>query len=98
MNTFLKTMTKAIEMMKQEERGQASNSRQLIYHEHDDVKEHFMCDYFGEHPKYLEWEFRRCYRMNRKLFLEIVEGYSISEDPEEEPIEEEPLEEPKEEG
>ncbi|GKC37960.1 hypothetical protein Tco_1050344 [Tanacetum coccineum] len=70
-------MTKALElheMMEQEEMGQTSNSRQPIYREYDEAGERLMRDYFGDHPKYLEWKFRRRYRMSRKLILEIVEG------------------------
>ncbi|GJR38292.1 hypothetical protein Tco_1213976 [Tanacetum coccineum] len=69
-------MTKALElheMMEQEEMGETSFSRQPIHREYDVAEERVMRDYFGKHPKYTEWKFRRRYRMSRKLFLEIVE-------------------------
>ncbi|GJS47113.1 ALP1-like protein [Tanacetum coccineum] len=70
-------MMKALElheMMEQEEMGETSHSRHPIHCEYDAVEERLMRDYFGDHPKYPEWKFRRRYCMSRKLFLEIVEG------------------------
>nr|GEW07892.1 hypothetical protein [Tanacetum cinerariifolium] len=70
-------MTKAIkmrEMMQQE--GESSRTKNPIYSEYDDAEAYLMRHYFGEHPKYPEYKFRHCYRMRRKVFLEIVEGVS----------------------
>ncbi|GJS15676.1 hypothetical protein Tco_0410148 [Tanacetum coccineum] len=45
-----------------------------INRERDVAEERLMADYFGPHPKYPVEYFRRRYRMNRELFLEIVQG------------------------
>ncbi|GKB71889.1 ALP1-like protein [Tanacetum coccineum] len=71
---FMKKALELHEMMEQEEMGQTSNSRQPIYREYDEAEERLMRDYFGDHPKYSKWKFRRCYRMSRKLILEIVKA------------------------
>nr|GEX69291.1 hypothetical protein [Tanacetum cinerariifolium] len=47
------------EMMQQE--GQSSRTRNPIYREYDDTKARLMRNYFGEHPKYPEYKFRRRY-------------------------------------
>ncbi|GKB77240.1 retrovirus-related pol polyprotein from transposon TNT 1-94, partial [Tanacetum coccineum] len=72
--SFMMKALKLHEMMAQEEIGQMSHSREPIHREYDVEEEHLMRDYFGDHPKYPEWKFRRRYHMSRKLFLEIVEG------------------------
>ncbi|GJT30788.1 RNA-directed DNA polymerase, eukaryota, reverse transcriptase zinc-binding domain protein [Tanacetum coccineum] len=48
--------------------------RTYINRERDVAEERLMADYFGPHPKYPAEYFRRRYRMNRELFLEIVQG------------------------
>ncbi|GKA36808.1 ALP1-like protein isoform X1 [Tanacetum coccineum] len=48
--------------------------RRYINRECDVAKERLMADYFGPHPKYPAEYFRRRHRMNRELFLEIVQG------------------------
>ncbi|GJZ45106.1 ALP1-like protein [Tanacetum coccineum] len=58
----------------QEQEAESSNRRNYIYREHDVAEERLMADYFGDHPKYLAYYFRKRYRMSRKLFLEIVAG------------------------
>nr|GEY32521.1 hypothetical protein [Tanacetum cinerariifolium] len=55
-----------------EQAAGSSNRRKYIYHECLEAEERFETDYFGAHPKYPDYYFRRRYRMNRKLFLEIV--------------------------
>nr|GEW13419.1 retrovirus-related Pol polyprotein from transposon TNT 1-94 [Tanacetum cinerariifolium] len=52
------------EMMEREEMGQTSNTRQPIQREYDMAEERLTRDYVGDHPKYPEWKFRRCYRSN----------------------------------
>lgn len=51
-----------------------SHRRRYIRREREVAEAHLRADYFGDQPKYLEENFRRRYRMSRKLFLEIVEG------------------------
>ncbi|GKD96081.1 hypothetical protein Tco_1379978, partial [Tanacetum coccineum] len=46
--------------------------RTYINCERDVAEERLMTDYFGPHPKYTTEYFRRL-RMNRELFLEIVQ-------------------------
>nr|GEY80888.1 hypothetical protein [Tanacetum cinerariifolium] len=58
----------------QEQEAESSNRRNYIYRERDVVEERLMTDYFGDHPKYPAYYFRKSYRMSRKLFLEIVAG------------------------
>ncbi|GKC87246.1 transcription elongation factor SPT6 [Tanacetum coccineum] len=48
--------------------------RRYINHERDVAEERLMANYFGPHPKYPPEYFIRRYRMNRELFLEIVQG------------------------
>ncbi|GJW01164.1 nucleotide-binding alpha-beta plait domain-containing protein [Tanacetum coccineum] len=48
--------------------------RRYINRERDVAEERLMADYFGPHPKYPAEYFRRRYRMNRELFLKIVQG------------------------
>ncbi|GKA34566.1 hypothetical protein Tco_0720995 [Tanacetum coccineum] len=45
-----------------------------INRERDVAEARLMIDYFGPSPKYSDYYFRRRYRMNRLLFLEIVQG------------------------
>ncbi|GJV51291.1 hypothetical protein Tco_1447032 [Tanacetum coccineum] len=49
-------------------------SRNPINRERDIAEARLMADYFGPSPKYPAYYFRRRYRMNRSLFLEIVQG------------------------
>ncbi|GKD69839.1 hypothetical protein Tco_1323929 [Tanacetum coccineum] len=58
----------------QEQEAESSNRRNYIYRERDVVEERLMTDYFGDHPKYPTYYFKKRYRMSRKLFLEIVTG------------------------
>ncbi|GJY61610.1 ALP1-like protein isoform X1 [Tanacetum coccineum] len=53
---------------------EAVRMRRYINRERDVAEERLMADYFGPHPKYPAEYFRRRYRMNRELFLEIVQG------------------------
>ncbi|GJU14911.1 hypothetical protein Tco_1142877 [Tanacetum coccineum] len=53
---------------------EAVQMRRYINRERDVAEERLMADYFGPHPKYPAEYFRRRYRMNRELFLEIVQG------------------------
>ncbi|GKD37948.1 ALP1-like protein isoform X1 [Tanacetum coccineum] len=50
---------------------EAVRMRRYINRERDVAEERLMTDYFGPHPKYPAEYFRRRYRMNRELFLEI---------------------------
>ncbi|GKC27450.1 transcription elongation factor SPT6 [Tanacetum coccineum] len=52
----------------------ARGSRKAINRERDMAEARLMADYFGPSPKYPDYYFRRRYRMNRSLFLEIVQG------------------------
>ncbi|GKB06813.1 ALP1-like protein isoform X1 [Tanacetum coccineum] len=47
--------------------------RKAINRECDVAEARLMADYFGPSPKYPDYYFRRRYRMNRSLFLEIVQ-------------------------
>ncbi|GKB15158.1 ALP1-like protein isoform X1 [Tanacetum coccineum] len=51
--------------------------RTYINRERDVAEERLMADYFGPHPKYPAEYFRRRYRMNRELILEIVQAASF---------------------
>ncbi|GJY36165.1 ALP1-like protein [Tanacetum coccineum] len=53
---------------------EAVRMRRYINRERDVAEERLMADYFGPHPKYPAEYFRRRYRMNRELFLEIVQA------------------------
>nr|GEX88715.1 hypothetical protein [Tanacetum cinerariifolium] len=56
-------------------KGESSRrTRNAINRELDVAEARLMADYFGEPPKYLDYYFRHRYRMNRSLFLEIVQG------------------------
>ncbi|GJX68687.1 ALP1-like protein isoform X1 [Tanacetum coccineum] len=59
----------------QQMQGESSRrSRKAINRDRDIVEARLMADYFGPSPKYPDYYFRRRYRMNRSLFLEIVQG------------------------
>ncbi|GKB87399.1 putative nuclease HARBI1 [Tanacetum coccineum] len=59
----------------QQMQGESSRgSRKAINREHDMAEARLMADYFGPSPKYPDYYFRRQYRMNHSLFLEIVQG------------------------
>ncbi|GJR36445.1 ALP1-like protein isoform X1 [Tanacetum coccineum] len=59
----------------QQVQGESSHrSRKAINRERDIAEARLMADYFGPSPKYPDYYFRRRYRMNRSLFLEIVQG------------------------
>ncbi|GJZ21376.1 hypothetical protein Tco_0558415 [Tanacetum coccineum] len=60
----------------QQKEAKSSLTRIPIYRECDIVEARLLADYFGDNPKYPEYHFRRQYRINRKLFLEIVEDIS----------------------
>ncbi|GKA89459.1 hypothetical protein Tco_0811271 [Tanacetum coccineum] len=60
----------------QEQESERSNRRNYIYRGHDVAEECLMALYFGDHPKYPAYYFRKRYRMSRKLFLDIVAGQS----------------------
>ncbi|GJX96557.1 RNA-directed DNA polymerase, eukaryota [Tanacetum coccineum] len=68
----------------QEQAAKSSHRRNYIYREREDAEERLMADYFGAHPKYPLYYFRKRYCMSRKLFLEIVaciENYIQTVDP-----------------
>ncbi|GJZ97623.1 ALP1-like protein [Tanacetum coccineum] len=57
----------------QQMEGESScRSRKVINRERDMAEARLMANYFGPSPKYPDYYFRRRYRMNRSLFLEIV--------------------------
>ncbi|GKB62749.1 hypothetical protein Tco_0918935 [Tanacetum coccineum] len=58
----------------QNEAESSCRTRKAINHERDLDEARLMADYFGEYPKYPDYYFRCRYRMNRSLFLEIVQG------------------------
>ncbi|GKD59263.1 hypothetical protein Tco_1296772 [Tanacetum coccineum] len=59
----------------QQMQGESSRgSRKSINRECDMAEGRLMADYFGPSPKYPDYYFRRRYRMNRSLFLKIVQG------------------------
>ncbi|GKE51158.1 hypothetical protein Tco_1486314, partial [Tanacetum coccineum] len=58
----------------EEEEEERVRHRNYIYRERLDAEAHLMADYFGPHPKYPEYYFRKRYRMSRTLFLKIVSG------------------------
>ncbi|GJU89510.1 ALP1-like protein isoform X1 [Tanacetum coccineum] len=58
----------------QQMQGESSRgSRKSINRECDMAEGRLMADYFGPSPKYPDYYFRRRYRMNRSLFLKIVQ-------------------------
>ena len=59
--------------MQNQEAG-PSQRRRYIRREREVAEARLMADYFGDQPKYTEENFRRRFRMSRKLFLEIVQG------------------------
>nr|GEW56686.1 hypothetical protein [Tanacetum cinerariifolium] len=66
---------KDIELVLQLNQGESSRrSRKAINRDRYIAEARLMADYFGPSPKYPDYYFRRRYRMNRSLFLEIVEG------------------------
>nr|GEW26042.1 hypothetical protein [Tanacetum cinerariifolium] len=59
----------------QQMQGESScRSSKAINCDRDIAEAQLMADYFGPSPKYPDYYFRRRYRMNRSLFLEIVQG------------------------
>nr|GEZ73156.1 hypothetical protein [Tanacetum cinerariifolium] len=58
-----------------EQAAESSHRRNYIYRESLDAEERLRANYFGAHPKYPNYYFRRRYCMSRKLFLEIVAGF-----------------------
>nr|GEY66451.1 hypothetical protein [Tanacetum cinerariifolium] len=59
----------------QQMQGESSHrSRKAINRERDMAEAQLMADHFGPSSKYPDYYFRRRYRMNRSLFLEIVQG------------------------
>nr|GEU55886.1 hypothetical protein [Tanacetum cinerariifolium] len=59
----------------QQMQGDSSRrNRKAINHDRDIAEARLMADYFGPSLKYPDYYFRRRYRMNRSLFLEIVQG------------------------
>ncbi|GKE24764.1 hypothetical protein Tco_1436276, partial [Tanacetum coccineum] len=63
-----------IELVMQLNKGESSRrSRKAINRERDVAEARLLADYFGPSPKYSDYYFRRRYRMNRSLFLEIVQ-------------------------
>nr|GEX41957.1 protein ALP1-like isoform X1 [Tanacetum cinerariifolium] len=60
------------EQEEEEEEAGRVRHRNYIYRERLDAEARLMEDYFGPHPKYPEYYFRKRYRMSRTLFLKIV--------------------------
>ncbi|GJV52466.1 hypothetical protein Tco_1448207 [Tanacetum coccineum] len=58
----------------QEQAAESSHHSNYIYRERLDAEDRLMAYYFGAHPKYPLYYFRKRFRMSRKLFLEIVSG------------------------
>ncbi|GKB99564.1 ALP1-like protein [Tanacetum coccineum] len=64
-----------IELVMQLNKGEISRcSRKAIKCDRYVAEARLLADYFGPSPKYPDYYFRRRYRMNRLLFLEIVQG------------------------
>ena len=61
----------------QNEEAGPSKQRRYIPREREVAEARLLADYFGEQPKYTKENFRRRYRMSRKLFLEIVQGIEL---------------------
>ncbi|GJR17449.1 transcription elongation factor SPT6 [Tanacetum coccineum] len=57
-----------------EQAAESSNRRKYIYREHLEAEERLRANYFGAHPKYPDYYFRRRYRMSRTIFFELVAG------------------------
>ncbi|KAL3629716.1 hypothetical protein CASFOL_026938 [Castilleja foliolosa] len=57
-------------------REEQPRKRKFIYRDHQAAHERLMSDYFDESCTYTDAQFRRRYRMNRPLFLQIVESMS----------------------
>ena len=53
--------------------------RKFIDRKRGDAKEGLMNDYFVERPLYPDAMFQRSFRMNRSLFLRIVEGVTTTD-------------------
>ncbi|GKD62160.1 ALP1-like protein [Tanacetum coccineum] len=60
--------------LQQNEAESSRRRRNPINRERNIAEARLMTDYFGDYSKYPEYYFRRRYRMNRSLFLEIVKG------------------------
>lgn len=56
----------------QQQEAESSHRRRYVKRERDVAEARLMADYFSDNPKYLDTNFRRCFRMSPKLFLEIV--------------------------
>ncbi|GKB63210.1 hypothetical protein Tco_0919396 [Tanacetum coccineum] len=67
------------EQHQEEEEAERVRHRNYIYRERLEAEARLMADYFGPHPKYPEYYFRKRYRMSRTLFLEIVSGIENGE-------------------
>ncbi|GKA35288.1 nucleotide-binding alpha-beta plait domain-containing protein [Tanacetum coccineum] len=64
-----------IELVMQLNQGESSRrSRKAINCDRYIAESRLLADYFGPSPNYVDYYFRRRYRMNRSLFLEIVQG------------------------
>ncbi|GJU84466.1 ALP1-like protein [Tanacetum coccineum] len=64
-----------IKLVMQLKQGESSRrSRKAIKRDRDFAEARLLADYFGLSPKYPDYYFRRRYRMNHSLFLEIVQG------------------------
>ncbi|GKD29652.1 ALP1-like protein isoform X1 [Tanacetum coccineum] len=64
-----------IELVMQLNQGESSRcSRKAINRDRYVAEGRLLADYFGSSLKYPDYYFRRRYRMNRSLFLEIVQG------------------------
>ncbi|GJU36670.1 hypothetical protein Tco_1185024 [Tanacetum coccineum] len=73
----LEMIMQQVQAEQEQEEVERVRHRNYIYRERLDAEERLMADYFGPNPKYPEYYFRKRYRMSRKLFLEIVSGFSV---------------------
>ncbi|GKB17185.1 ALP1-like protein [Tanacetum coccineum] len=65
------------EKHQEEEEAERVRHRNYIYQERLEAEARLMTDYFGPHPKYPEYYFRKRCRMSRTLFLEIVSALIV---------------------
>ena len=65
---------------KNKKRGGSAFGRRVISRDHDFGHERLYHDYFSENPVYSDELFRRRFRMNRDLFLRLVDAVKIKDD------------------
>ncbi|GJX91956.1 hypothetical protein Tco_0345282, partial [Tanacetum coccineum] len=72
---FMMKAIKMCEIMQQE--GGSSRTQTLVYREYDDAEAYLMRDYFGEHPKYLEYKFRFCDLIRQLAYDTTPDGFDV---------------------